>query len=137
MHLWIPFIASLLFVSSLIFVNRLGRRAETDVGPLPVLVVTNVGLAFAFSFFWSADGQIPTGLWWHPMALAVAFMFGLGLTFFAVHAGDVSVATPVFGVKVIVVPLGLYLVHGIRLPPALWISAAMATAGIVIIQWRD
>ena len=136
MHLWIPFVASVLFVTSLIFVNRLGRRPQTDVGPLPVLVATNLGLAVAFTFFWSPGGEIPTGRGWQPVALSIAFMIGLGLTFFAVHTGDVSVATPVFGVKVIGVPLGLWSIHGVRLPPGIWVSAAMATAGIVLIQWQ-
>lgn len=136
MHLWIPFFASLLFVAALICINRLTGNPAYRVGPMAPLFVTNVGLAIVFSGLWLMGGTVRPDLWWQPVSIAIMFMAGLALTFYAVNQGDVSVATPVFGVKVIFVPLLLWGLHSTSLPPSLWISAAMATVGIAAIQFK-
>ena len=46
-----------------------------------------------------------------------------------------SIATPVFGVKVVFVAFLLTFVGHQRLPTGVWIAAALATLGIALIQW--
>jgi drug/metabolite transporter (DMT)-like permease len=49
--------------------------------------------------------------------------------------GDVSVATPVLGLKVVLVAFFITLVLAQTIPPPLWIAAALSTAGIVLLNF--
>ena len=62
------------------------------------------------------------------------FILGQVLTFSAIQFGDVSVAAPVFGIKVVVVAFLLTVFFGGTLPVAVWIGAAMATTGVALVQ---
>lgn len=133
MHLLLPLLASVLFVCALILIKRAGAAGA---GPVTTLFVANEFSAIAFSILWwfGGPGQPWTQLW-QPGVIALLFMLGLMFTFLAVEHGDVSIAAPVFGLKVVLVALLLTVVGGQRLPPALWYAAVLASLGIALIQW--
>lgn len=133
MHLLLPLLASLLFVSGLIFMKRAGAAG---VGTATTLFVSNQCAAFCFSLLWffGGTGQ-PVAMLWQPAAIAVLYIVGLLLTFLAVNCGDVSIATPVFGVKVLLVAVLLTVIGEATLPISVWYAAALATFGIGMIQW--
>lgn len=79
----------------------------------------------------------PLGLLWQPAVVGALFLIGQLLTFLAVHRGDVSIATPVLGVKVLIVPaLAPLFVKG-ELSARVWLAAAVAVVGIAFVQARD
>lgn len=133
MHLLLPLLASLLFVSGLIFMKRAGAAG---VGTATTLFISNQCTAVCFSAIWmfGGDGQ-PWFMLWQPAVIAFLYILGLFFTFLAINCGDVSIATPVFGVKVLLVAILLTLVGDSPLPIAVWYAAALATFGIAMIQW--
>ena len=133
MHLILPLLASILFVCGLILIKRAG---SAGVGPATTLFVTNQFSFVAFSSLWLFGG--PGQSWsmlWQPAVIAGLFMLGLMFTFLAIYRGDVSIATPVFGVKVVFVAVLMTWVGKESLPIAVWAAAVLATAGIALIQW--
>ncbi len=133
MHLILPLLASLLFVCGLIVIKRGGAAG---VSPVTTLFCTNIAAAVAFSFVWFLGGEaIRWDLWWQPLIIAKLFVFGLAFTFLALERGDVSLATPIFGVKVVFVALLLTVSGEQQLPLQVWLAAALATLGIGLIQW--
>jgi drug/metabolite transporter (DMT)-like permease len=138
MHLLLPLIASFVFVASLIGVKRVAKpsAAKTGVGPVTVLFFSNLAMALAFTFFWPIGGT--PGEWtllWQPLALAVFFILGLLFTFAAVRRGDLSVATPVFGIKIVIVAVLVSTIGSQELSVSIWLAAFMAASGIALIQW--
>tara|TARA_R110002049_G_scaffold2750_9_gene22360 strand:- start:28615 stop:29490 length:876 start_codon:yes stop_codon:yes gene_type:complete len=133
MHLLLPLLASLLFVCGLILVKRTNAAGA---GPVTTLFLTNIFSAIAFSFLWVMGGPgQPWQMLWQPLVIALLFMCGLVFTYAAIQLGDVSIATPVFGVKVVLVALLLTLVGRQQLPVGVWYAAGLATVGIALIQW--
>ncbi|MGI9473935.1 MAG: EamA family transporter [Rubripirellula sp.] len=133
MHLLLPLMASLLFVSGLILIKR---ASVAGVAPVTTLFCTNVASSIAFSFLWVLGGEkIDWGVIYQPMVIAVLFIAGLVFTFLAIERGDVSIATPIFGVKVVFVAVLLTFTGEQKLPPEVWYAAALATTGIALIQW--
>ena len=125
--------ASLLFVGGLILIKRAGLAGAA---PISTLFTTNLCSAAAFSMLWFLGGSFRGWeLLWQPAVIAVLFMLGLTFTFAAIERGDVSIATPIFGVKVVFVAV-LLTVFGLQtLPASVWYAAVLATAGIALIQW--
>lgn len=77
----------------------------------------------------------PASMFWQPAIIASLFICGIVFTFLAIERGDVSIATPVLGVKVIFVATILTFFVGTELPRSVWFAAVMATTGIAVIQW--
>jgi drug/metabolite transporter (DMT)-like permease len=139
MHLLLPLLASLLLVCGLILVKRAGEVAtETGVtvGALTPLFLTNLLSSLVFSGLWALGGQWQSmSLVWQPAIIATLFMSGLIFTFLAIGRGDVSIATPVLGVKVLLVAALLTLFFGHQLSAKVWLAAVLAMIGIGVIQW--
>ncbi len=133
MHLLLPLLASLLFVSGLILIKRAGIAGAA---PITTLFLTNVFSSLAFSFMWFLGGTFAGwSLLWQPAVIAGLFMLGLTLTFAAIERGDVSIATPIFGVKVVFVAILLTVLGLEELPMSVWYAAMLAATGIALIQW--
>lgn len=133
MHLLLPLAASILFVCGLIMIKR---ASAAGTGSVTTLFLANECSAVAFSVLWLLGGPgQPLMMLWQPAVIAVLFMLGLMFTFLAIERGDVSVATPVFGVKVLFVAVLLTTFGAERLPVSVWYAAVLATAGIALIQW--
>ena len=79
----------------------------------------------------------PVSQFWQPAIIGGLFLAGQLFTFLAVDRGDVSVAAPVLGVKVLIVPaLAPFFVDD-ELSAKVWIAAAIAVIGIGFVQARD
>jgi len=138
MHLLIPLIASFLFVSSLICVKRVAnpRAGVIGVGPITVLFFSNLSMVVGFSPMWSgADAAQPWILYWQPLALAICYILGVLFTFAAVRAGDISVATPVLGIKIVLVAMLLSTLAKQPVGTAIWVASVAAAIGVGLIQW--
>lgn len=86
-----------------------------------------IGLAFLPLAFAPRSGS---GAWHLPVANGTSFFLGGWLTFAAIRRGDVSLATPVMGTKVVFVAIAAVAFAGMELPPSLWVAAGLAAAGI-------
>jgi drug/metabolite transporter (DMT)-like permease len=57
------------------------------------------------------------------------------LNFISLDRGDVSLATPVLGVKIILVALFSTVIVGEAVTPKLWTAAALSTTAIALLNW--
>lgn len=132
-HLLFPLAASVLFACGLLFLKR---ATIAGVNPWTVSLVANFWAATLFSAFWFLESEpVSPGLLWQPALVALFFISGQMGTFFAITHGDVSIAAPLFGIKVLLVAFMATLIGGQTLAPAIWIAATLATVGIALVQW--
>jgi drug/metabolite transporter (DMT)-like permease len=79
----------------------------------------------------------PASLLWQPAIVGILFLAGQLFTFLAVDRGDVSIAMPVLGIKVLIVPAMAPFFVDEELSARIWIAAAIAVTGIGFVQARD
>ena len=70
----------------------------------------------------------PLTLLWQPALIGSLFLAGQLFTLLAVARGDVSIATPVLGIKLLIVPALSPLFVDDPISPMIWIAAAIAMA---------
>jgi len=131
-HLLLPLVSSLLYVAAAMFVKQ---AADGGVGPWRTSFVCNWITAIIFLALLPFGGTIPGPVqFYQPAVVALLFVGGQLLTFLALDKGDVSVATPVMGVKVILVAVFTIAFTGqtVRWQP----SAARPLRGDVEAVWR-
>lgn len=132
-YLLLPLLASLLLVCGLLFVKRV---TSAGIKPWTVTLVANWFATLLFSLMWFLGGSVqPLADFWQPAAIAILYILGQVFTFAAVQHGDVSVATPVFGIKVLLVAVLATLFLGAALSWRIWVAASLATFGIGLVQW--
>jgi drug/metabolite transporter (DMT)-like permease len=80
-------------------------------------------------------GTIPSAsLWWQPPLAAVLFFGGQIFTLLALNTGDVSVATPVLGLKILLVALLATVLIGDPISSRLWTAAALSSVAIALLN---
>ena len=138
------------FALAVVLVNALAYTASAlslkaalgrGVNAWQVSAWCNGTMAVLYLPFWlGADGAALRTHWFQPLLVAVVFLFGQLFTFAALQRGDVSVATPLLGAKVVFVPLvaaGLFLD---TIAHRWWLAAAFSAAGVVVVTravpWR-
>ncbi len=132
MHLLFPLLASLLYVIAALFFRQ---AATLGVGPWRTALVCNVLTGIAFFGIWPLGGALPGwSALWQPLAVAGLFIGGQLCTFLALEKGDVSVATPVMGIKLILVAFFTTLLLAETVRPGLWAAAVLSVAGIALLH---
>ncbi len=134
-HLLMPFCSSVIVVFALLILKRAQVQGVTS---WTSVIVVCWASAFVFPLLTVMGGTMqPLSMLWQPAILGALFLTGQLLTFVAVHRGDVSIAAPVLGVKVLMVPAFTPLFVEADLPGRVWIAAAIAVAGVGLVQARD
>lgn len=131
--LLIPFACGLVYVVSALAIKR---AAVLGVGIWRTSFLSNAAIAVVFlpAWFWSG-GQIHAPVdYWQPAVTALFFFGGQALTFLALSQGDVSVATPVLGAKVLLVALFSSLLLAGDVPWQWWAGAVLSTVAIVLLH---
>jgi len=96
----------------------------------------NLWLALFWAVVAIVRGEvIPVEAWGDAAIIGFLFVLGQLFTYLAFQFGDVSVATPIFGVKVLMVASLTSLLAGTSVPPVIWMAGAMASVGIILVQW--
>jgi drug/metabolite transporter (DMT)-like permease len=132
MHLLLPLISSLLYVTAALFLKQATRH---QVGVWRAAFVCNWTTALLFLGLWPLGGTIPGGaLLWQPAVVALLFLAGQIFTFMALEQGDVSVATPVLSTKVVLVALFTTLVLPGKVSARLWVAAGLSCLGILLLN---
>jgi drug/metabolite transporter (DMT)-like permease len=73
---------------------------------------------------------------WQPAVITVCYLVGQTLMLVSLDRGDVSVATPVLGIKIVLVAFFSTLLGGERVSAQFWIAAGLATAAIALLNRR-
>jgi drug/metabolite transporter (DMT)-like permease len=131
-HLVLPFASSLIYVFGALWVRR---AADLGVGVWRTTFIANCLSAVLFLplAFLGGPGQ-PWSEFWQPVVVALLLVAGQTCGFFALTRGDVTVATPVLGMKTVVVAGLTPLLLSTGVPARLWLAAAFSTAGIALLH---
>jgi drug/metabolite transporter (DMT)-like permease len=135
MHLLLPLLAAIAFAAgSLVY-----KRALSEGATLAhAVVVNNVVLGFAFLPLLAFDPHpIPWDQIHLPAITATAFVLGHFLNVASLRVGDVSVATPLLGAKVLFVALLARFAFGEAITPLKTAAAALTTAGVFLTGVTD
>lgn len=133
LHLVFPLLSSVLFVLAATY-----ARTATSLGvtPYTATALSNFTLAVIWLIIGlTQDAWIPIGAWWQAIWIGAAFVSGQLATYLAFRLGDVSLATPVFGVKIIMVAFMSSMLADQGITVSIWIAAALATLGVAVIQF--
>ena len=130
----LPFFCSWVYAIGALLLKR---SLEASHSPRQAMVACNLALAL-FSLpllFWAQPPPpgLPLWVWLAAPACSALFFLGQIATFRALSGGDVSVATPIFGTKVVITALfgALFLPGGVA--PNLWVAAMLGTMGVALV----
>ena len=127
-----PLISALMYVFSALLLKR---SSEAGVGLWRTTFVANEIVGVLFAFLWLLGGVTVTwDMLWQPGVIALCLFVGQISQFLALEKGDVSVAVPIFGLKVVLVALFTPLVVGVPVSLTLWIAAFLSVAGITLLN---
>lgn len=130
-----PLLSALLYaVGALV----LKRSSDLGVGIWRTTFVANLLVAALFSSLWLMGGTpVKYELLWQPAVIALCLLGGQLSQFIALERGDVSVAVPVFGLKVVVIALLTPLIIGEPVEMRLWAAALLSVAGITLLNRKE
>lgn len=134
LHLLLPLASSFGYVLAVLLLKR---AAAFGVGVWRTTFVSNVAMGACLAPLWGMGGSpLDWSLIWQPMLAGSLFFIGQVGTFVALERGDVSVATPVLGLKIIFVAgLSVLLLPG-GIPGVWWVAAGLGTCAIVLLNYR-
>jgi len=135
MYLLLPLLAAIVFaLGSMVF----KRAYDEGAGVVHAVVVNNVLLAIVFLPLFAFESRpIPWSQWYLPVLTGGVFAAGHLLNALSLRVGDVSVATPLLGAKVVFVAILAWLVFGWPLTAKQWLAAALATGGVFLMGMTD
>jgi drug/metabolite transporter (DMT)-like permease len=133
-HLLLPLVSSLLYVLGVLLVKR---ASDLGVGVWRTTFVANMAMAVVFAPLWLvSEVAMPWHQIWQPALVAGLLLVGQVAGFYALSRGDVSVATPVLGVKVILVALWTTWMLDEVVPVRLWIAAGLSAVAVGLLGYR-
>ncbi|MCA9059471.1 MAG: hypothetical protein KDA85_13280 [Planctomycetaceae bacterium] len=133
-YLLMPLASSMVFVLAMMLVKR---AIERGTSPWTGTFLANVWLAIGWGALALVRGKIVGPAVWDEAALiALLFVLGQLFTYLAFQFGDVSVATPIFGVKILMVAVLNAILTDNPLSRNIWIGALLATTGVALVQVR-
>lgn len=124
----VPVIAGFFFAVGILLL----KRASSDgVNPWLLTFVCNLAF-FGLILIVTPGFHIPEGVWFQPLLSGTIFFIAQVCGFLAMNRGDVSIATPVFGSKVIFVGIFTVLLIGENIPWTLWLATILTAAALAI-----
>lgn len=131
LHLLLPLASSVGYVAAVLLLKR---SAAFGIGVWRTTFVANVATFLCFMPLWALGAAVePAGAWWQPVVCGSLFFVGQIFTFLSIQ-GDVSVATPVLGLKIILVALFSTVLLADGVPLQWWIAAVLSTAAIGLLN---
>ena len=132
-YMLIPLACGLFYVLGML---TLKRASELGVGVWRVTFFANWACALMFLPWWFRNGLAPVDwtLYWQPAASGLLFLVAQVVMFLAITRGDVSVAAPVMGLKVILVALLSSVLLVGDIPLQWWIGAGLSTAAVGLLN---
>ena len=131
-HLFLPLAASLLYVLGAVYLKR---ATQGGVGMWRAAFVSNWVSAVLFLPVLALGGTMqPWTVMWQPAVVAALLVLGQCAALWALTLGDVSVATPVMGAKVILVAVFTTVIAGMEVPLKLWLAAFLSAAAVGVLN---
>jgi hypothetical protein len=133
--LGLPLLGAILFACAAMLLKRTSRW-NIDVWRTSFVCNLATGLAFQpFHFFGPSD--LSWLNWWQPVVVASLYVIGQAFTLTSLAQGEISVAAPVLGLKIVFVPIFLWLLGNGLLPASTWIACSGATLAVVLLNTSD
>lgn len=132
----LPAVAAVGYVVAMLFLKR---AITAGCSQAQVNLAANLAPGLLFQAFWLHAAPIDWSRLWMPVVAATTFLCGQIFTFRALRAGEVSVATPLLGTKVIFTAAFSAVVFGQALAPQWWAGAVASTLGVILVTgatWR-
>ena len=134
LHLVLPLVGAVVYVVAALLLKR-AANLGADVWRTTRII--NYTAAAASIPLWLFGGTIPSASsWWQPALGGLLFLSGQLLTLLALNIGDVSVATPVLGVKILLVALLTAVLIGDPIGARLWTAAALSSVAIALLNFN-
>lgn len=128
----LPLVSGIVYIFAALLLKRasdLGAdvwRATRIINYTSVLVVAPL---------WLLGGTIPPStLWWQPPVAGLLFFAGQVFSLLALSTGDISVVTPVLGLKILLVALLTAVLIGDPIGARLWTAAALSSTAIALLN---
>ena len=132
---WLPLAAAVLFGGAAILMKRTGQW-RIDIWRISF--VSNLATALAFQLFlFEIDGLPELHLFWQPAVVAVLFIVGQVCTLISLTEGEISVAAPALGLKIVFVPIFLSILQIAVLPGNMWLACALATLAVGLLNYTN
>ncbi len=128
----VPLICAVLYPTGTLLL----KRAIEKGADIPSTLLANfwaMALVFACVFPWEPR-PIPWDLWWQPLLIGLTSFGGQGCAILAIRSGDLTVATPALGSKVLMVALLTESLLGLSVPLPWWIAASLSFAAVIFLQ---
>jgi drug/metabolite transporter (DMT)-like permease len=133
LHLLLPLVSAVMYVVAALLLKR---AADLGAGVWRTTRIINYTSALMAAPLWLLGGTIPPAWhWWQPAGAGLLFFGGQVFTLLALSTGDVSVATPVLGVKILLVALLTTVLIGDPIGGRLWAAAALSTTAIALLNF--
>jgi drug/metabolite transporter (DMT)-like permease len=133
LHLILPLAAGVVYVVAALFLKRAG---EAGASVWRTTRICNLFAALFFAPLWWLGGNMPgMSSWWQPAVVASIFLLGQILTVLALRTGDVSITTPVLGLKVVLVATFTAVLLRESLSIWLWSAAILSSTGVALMQF--
>ncbi len=131
-HLFFPLASSVGYVFAVLLLKR---TAHWGVGVWRTTFVSNLAMGLVFATLWPLGGPgQPAAMLWQPVVGGLLFVIGQVFTFLALNYGDVSVATPVLGLKIVLVALSSVLLLPQPVPVLWWIAAGLSSLAVLLLS---
>jgi drug/metabolite transporter (DMT)-like permease len=128
----LPLLSAVVYVVGVLLLKR---ATELGADVLRVSAICNWASAIAFLPLLLLGGTIPSAAaLWQPALVATFFVAGQTIAFFALRIGDVSIATPVLGAKIVLVALFATVIVGERLTAPLWLAAGLSSVAVALLN---
>ncbi|MFP6762299.1 MAG: hypothetical protein VB858_01735 [Planctomycetaceae bacterium] len=130
-----PFCSRMLVVFGLLYLKQAQQRG---MSMWTAMIAVSWSCAVVFPVLGvTFGGTMHPELLWQPAIMGGLFLVGQLFTFLAVEKGDVSIAAPVLGIKVLILPATAPLFVNETASPGIWLAATIAVVGIGFVQARD
>jgi len=131
-HLFLPLFSAIVYVVAALLLKRASDLGADVWRSTRIINYTQALMAVPF---WLLGGTIPGfSLWWQPVVAGALFFAGQVFTLLALTTGDVSVATPVLGLKIVLVALLSVVLIGDPVGARLWTAAALSSVAITLLN---
>jgi drug/metabolite transporter (DMT)-like permease len=132
LHLLLPLAAAIVFVIGALLLKR---ASDLGADVWRTARIINYTTALVATPLWLFGGTIPSAsLWWQPVVAGMLFFAGQVFSLLALSTGDVSIATPVLGVKILLVAFLTAVLIGDPVGARLWTAAALSSAAIALLN---
>ncbi len=124
-------VCALLYTAASLFLKGAIERGASSA---QVSLLTNLAIAVITQPLWFFDRpEVANAPLWQPLLCSLILFGGQVFTFAALSRGDVSVATPLLGTKIILVTAMNALMFGVGVSLRWWVAAALGSVSIALI----